>query len=115
MRAVLDAGTHRRSVNIAYDDEVEFEAIRWLHEHGDGGDGRPFALMVSFISPHDPYLAPPGWWERYRDAEIDAPQVPDIPWTNAILTAAATGSSPGATARRSARRTCCACAAPTMR
>ena len=79
MRAVLDAGTHRRSVNIAYDDEVEFEAIRWLHEHGDGGDGRPFALMVSFISPHDPYLAPPGWWERYRDAEIDAPQVPDIP------------------------------------
>ena len=79
MRAVLDSGVHRRSVNVAYDDEVEFEAVRWLHGHADGGDGRPFALTVSFISPHDPYLAPPRWWERYRDVEIDAPRVPDIP------------------------------------
>ena len=79
MHAVLDAGPHRRSVNIAYDDEVEFEAVRWLHEHADGGDGRPFALTVSFISPHDPYLAPPHWWERYRDVEIDPPRVGDIP------------------------------------
>ena len=78
MDAVLDAGPHRRSVNIAYDDEVEFEAVRWLHEHADGADDRPFALTVSFISPHDPYLAPPGWWERYRDVEIDPPRVPDI-------------------------------------
>ena len=79
MRAVLDAGTHRRSVNVAYDDEVEFEAIRWLHEHADQGGGRPFALTVSFFSPHDPYLAPPAWWELYRDAGIDGPRVPDIP------------------------------------
>ena len=79
MHAVLDAGPHRRSVNVAYDDEVEFEAVRWLHEHADGADGRPFALTVSFISPHDPYLAPPYWWEQYRDAEIDPPRVPDVP------------------------------------
>ena len=80
MRAVLDAGVHRRSVNVAFDDEVEFEAVRWLHEHADTGDGRPFALTVSIISPHDPYLAPPGWWDRYRDVEIDPPRVPDIPF-----------------------------------
>ena len=79
MRAVLDAGTHRRSVNVAYDDEVEFEAIRWLHEHADQGGGRPFALTVSFFSPHDPYLAPPAWWELYRGAGIDKPRIPDIP------------------------------------
>ncbi len=79
MHAVLDAGPHRRSVNIAYDDEVEFEAVRWLHEHADSGDERPFALTVSFISPHDPYLAPPRWWEQYRDIEIDPLRVPDIP------------------------------------
>ena len=78
MRAVLDSGVHRRSVNVAYDDEVEFEAIRWLHEHADGGDDRPFALTASFISPHDPYLAPSRWWEQYRDVEIDPPRVPDI-------------------------------------
>ena len=79
MRAVLDSGVHRRSVNVAYDDEVEFEAVRWLHEHADDGDGRPFALTVSFISPHDPYLAPPRWWEEYRDVEIDPPRVADLP------------------------------------
>ena len=79
MRAVLDAGPHRRSVNVAYDDEVEFEAVRWLHEHADSGDERPFALTVSFFSPHDPYLAPLPWWERYRDVEIDPPRVADIP------------------------------------
>ena len=79
MSRVLDAGPHRRSVNVAYDDEAEFEAVRWLHEHADGGDDRPFALTVSFISPHDPYLAPPRWWERYRDVEIDMPRVADIP------------------------------------
>ena len=79
MRAVLDAGPHRRSVNVAFDDEVEFEAVRWLHDHADSGDGRPFALTVSFMSPHDPYLAPPYWWEEYRDVDIDPPRVGDIP------------------------------------
>ena len=79
MDPVLDAGQHRRSVNIAYDDEVEFEAVRWLHEQADGDDDRPFALTVSFISPHDPYLAPPRWWERYSDVEVDPPRVGDIP------------------------------------
>ncbi len=79
MRAVLDAGPHRRSVNVAFDDEVEFEAVRWLHDHADSGDGRPFALTVSFMSPHDPYLPPHAWWERYRDVEIDPPRVGDMP------------------------------------
>ena len=79
MRAVLDAGPHRRSVNVAYDNETGFEAVRWLHEHADSGDGRPFALTVSFFSPHDPYLPPPVWWEKYNDVEIDPPRVGDIP------------------------------------
>ena len=78
MSRVLDVGPHQRSVNVAYDDEAEFEAVRWLHEHADGGDDRPFALTVSFISPHDPYLAPPRWWEGYDDVEIDMPRVADI-------------------------------------
>ncbi|MYF86534.1 MAG: sulfatase-like hydrolase/transferase [Rhodospirillaceae bacterium] len=79
MRAVLDAGPHPRSVNVAYDDETEFEAVRWLHDRADSGDGRPFALTVSFMSPHDPYLAPPRWWDEYHDVEIDPPRVGDIP------------------------------------
>ena len=78
MRAVLDAGPARRSVNTEYDEEVAVEACRWLHDHADRDD-RPFFLAVSFISPHDPYLAPPSHWDLYRDEEIDAPRVGDIP------------------------------------
>ena len=79
MRAVLDAGVWRRSVNIQYDDEVHNETIRWLHDYADAKESRPFFLTTSFISPHDPYLAPEAYWERYRDQDIDAPRVGDIP------------------------------------
>ena len=87
MSRVLDVGPHRRSVNVAYDDEAEFEAVRWLHEHADGDDDRPFALTVSFISPHDPYLAPPRWWEEYADVEIDPPRVAEHRASSARATA----------------------------
>jgi choline-sulfatase len=80
MRAVLDAGPWRRSVNTNYDEEVTVEACRWLHDHADRGDGKPFFLATSFISPHDPYLAPPSHWDLYSDDEIDDPRVGDIPF-----------------------------------
>ena len=79
MRAVLDAGPWRRSVNTSYDEKVAVEACRWLHDHADRGSGKPFCLAASFISPHDPYLAPPSHWDLYTDDEIDDPKVGDIP------------------------------------
>lgn len=79
MRAVLDAGPWRRSVNTRYDEEVATEACRWLHDHADRDDGKPFFLATSFIGPHDPYLAPPSHWALYTDDEIDDPRVGDIP------------------------------------
>ena len=79
MRAVLGAGPWRRSVNTSYDEDVSVAACRWLHDHADLDDGRPFFLATSFISPHDPYLAPPPHWDRYRDDEIDDPRVGEIP------------------------------------
>ncbi|MBC6439546.1 MAG: choline-sulfatase [Rhodospirillales bacterium] len=79
MRALLDAGPWRRSVNVKYDEEVTVEACRWLHDHADRGDDSPFFLATSFISPHDPYLAPPNHWDLYTDDEIDEPRVGDIP------------------------------------
>ncbi len=78
MRAVLDAGPWRRSVNIDYDEEVTVEACRWLHDHADRHDNKPFFLTASFISPHDPYLAPDAYWGMYTDNEIDDPRVPDM-------------------------------------
>ena len=46
---------------------------------GDRRNSKSSALTVSFISPHDPYLPPPRWWEGYGDVEIDLPGVADIP------------------------------------
>ena len=37
------------------------------------GNKSPFALVASFIHPHDPYVARPEWWNLYSDDEIDMP------------------------------------------
>ena len=77
MRGILDAGPFRRSVNTDYDQEVAVEAARWLQDHADVAGDRPFFLDASFISPHDPYLAPQRYWDAYDGVEIDDPIVAD--------------------------------------
>jgi len=37
------------------------------------GNDAPFALVASFIHPHDPYVARPEWWDLYSDDEIELP------------------------------------------
>ena len=78
MGGILDAGPFRRSVNTDYDREVAVEAARWLHDHADVAGDRPFFLAASFISPHDPYLAPQDYWDKYEGVEIDDPTVGDL-------------------------------------
>lgn len=79
MNPVKTAGTAPRSVNTEFDTEVAVEAVRWLHDHHERHSDRPFFLAASFISPHDPYLAPPAAWRLYDGVEIDPPAVGDIP------------------------------------
>ena len=61
---------------IDYDDEALFDAKRYLFDHARGDRSRPFALAVSFIQPHDPYLCRPERWSLYRDEDIDLPVTP---------------------------------------
>ena len=79
MRAVIDAGSGSENPNLDYDEEVTRQAVRWLHDHSEQRRDQPFFLATSFISPHDPYVAPPEYWARYSDEDIDAPRVPEIP------------------------------------
>jgi len=37
----------------------------------------PFAMVVSFIHPHDPYVARPEWWNLYDHDAIDMPASPN--------------------------------------
>ncbi len=78
MLSVTEAGPYDRSLEIEYDEDVGFQAERWIYAAVRGNDARPFMLTVSFMHPHDPYLAPREHWERYRADDIDMPAVPWI-------------------------------------
>ncbi|MEM7471714.1 MAG: choline-sulfatase [Pseudomonadota bacterium] len=76
MQTVKDSGEAIATYQIDYDDEVGFAARRWLIDRArnrSGGDETPFALVASFIHPHDPYVARPEWWNLYTDDDVDMP------------------------------------------
>jgi len=78
LASVVDAGPYDHSLAMAYDEEAAGQAVRWLYEAAGGTDERPFLLTVSFMHPHDPYLARREFWDLYEDDAIDLPQVPHI-------------------------------------
>ena len=78
MQTVKESGVAQATFQIDYDDEVEFAAKRWLVNFARDkaqGNAAPFALVASFIHPHDPYVARPEWWELYSDDEIEMPSL----------------------------------------
>lgn len=79
MRAVIDSGSCLRSLQIDYDDEVEFFAIQKLFDLRRFTDKHPFFLTVSFTHPHSPFIAQQNYWDRYKHEDIDMPIVPPIP------------------------------------
>ncbi|TCL08809.1 choline-sulfatase [Shimia isoporae] len=82
MQTVKESGVAQATYQIDYDDEVGFAAKRWLFDEArrrGAGDDRPFALVASFIHPHDPYVARPEWWNLYSNEDVDLPAfVPPI-------------------------------------
>ncbi len=79
MLSVTQAGPVARSNQIDFDEEVAFHARRKLYDLARYGDGRPFAMVVSFTHPHDPYAIRHEYWERYRAEDIDPPATPALP------------------------------------
>lgn len=62
-----------------YDIRNRDNAIRWLHEHQH--DTQPWALFLSFVTPHPPWFAPTDTYERYAHADIRLPpQWQDSSW-----------------------------------
>ena len=78
MQNVIEAGPCARSLQIDYDNEVTYQATRWLYDQARKRDDQPFMLTVSFTSPHDPYVAEPEFWNLYTDSEIDLPEIGPI-------------------------------------
>ncbi len=76
MQTVKESGLAHATFQIDYDNEVGFAAKRWLFDAARDkalGQDAPFAMVASFIHPHDPYVARPEWWNLYSDDEIDMP------------------------------------------
>src|SRR6185503_16108972 len=79
MESVVRPGVSAASMQVDYDDEVCFHAVRALYDHARTRRGDPFFLVASFTHPHDPWELPARWWERYDPDDIDLPAVPPIP------------------------------------
>lgn len=76
MQTVKESGMAHATFQIDYDDEVGFAARRWLFDYArdkSQGSNAPFAMVASFIHPHDPYVARPEWWNLYEDEDIAMP------------------------------------------
>ena len=78
MDSVLQAGSCVRTNQIDFDDEVVTAARQKLFDLARSSDRRPFCLVVSMTHPHDPYVVPQAYWDRYRDEDITPPQVSDL-------------------------------------
>ncbi|MDJ0955687.1 MAG: choline-sulfatase [Arenicellales bacterium] len=78
---VVEAGTCLRSNNLDYDDEVTFQAKRYIYDKARDQTTRPFCLVVSYIHPHDPYITRPQYWDLYDDSDVNLPEVgyDDVP------------------------------------
>ncbi len=79
MSAVVDAGICTRSLQLDYDEMVEFNGIQKIHDLARFNDDKPFFLTVSFTHPHSPYITTEEYWNRYDHDDIDLPAVPAIP------------------------------------
>lgn len=78
MRAVVDSGVCTRSLQIDYDEEVEYASTQKLHDLARYNTDSPFLLWVSFTHPHSPYVTTPEYWDRYQHDQIDMPTVREL-------------------------------------
>jgi choline-sulfatase len=83
MESVLSPGVCAASMQLDYDDEVAFRAVRRIFDHTRTGAREPFFLVVSFSHPHDPWEVRRPYWDRYDRDTIDPPAVPAIPLSEA--------------------------------
>jgi len=75
MDSVTQAGPCTRTNQIDFDDDVVFNARQKLFDMARARDKRAFCMVASMTHPHDPYVIPQSYWDRYAAAEIDMPRV----------------------------------------
>jgi choline-sulfatase len=62
------------TTEIEVDDQVEAAALAFLRD--PARKDRPWALNVSFIAPHFPFVVPQRYWDMYPPEDVDLPSIP---------------------------------------
>ena len=75
MDSVIDAGHCVRTNQIDFDEEVVTAARQRLFDIARDPKRRPFCMVVSMTHPHDPYVTPKAYWDRYEGVSIDEPTI----------------------------------------
>lgn len=79
MNGIVEAGPARRTLQEDYDEEVAHCGVQSIYDLARrGAHAGPWAQVVSFTSPHTPFVAAQQYWDRYDPDEIDMPTVPAL-------------------------------------
>lgn len=76
MAPVIESGPCIRTLQMDYDDEVEYHSVQALYDLARKRDDKPFMLTVSFTHPHSPFVINQAYWDLYDHDAIDLPAVP---------------------------------------
>ncbi len=83
MESVLEAGPCETALQLDFDDEVAFRAVRHLRDLARSPSDDPFCFVVSFTNPHDPWEVRARHWDLYDQQSVELPQVGLVPWESA--------------------------------
>lgn len=76
---VKEAGPTTWNYQLEHDEDVHFHSLqrlRRLARQRDQSANQPWFLCVSYTQPHDPYVAPPAYWNRYENVDFAMPEEP---------------------------------------
>ena len=79
MAPVIESGPCVRTMQMDFDDEVEYYGTQEIYDIARRPKDKPFFLTVSFTQPHSPFVIGEEYWRRYDGAKIPLPTTPDIP------------------------------------
>lgn len=79
VNGVKNSGISERTVQMDFDEDVGFHGVRKIHDYARSDDERPFCLVCSFTHPHDPFVVPQEYWDRYDHKDIDMPEIGRCP------------------------------------
>jgi choline-sulfatase len=81
MNGVVESGPAARTLQEDYDEEVAHCGVQSIYDLARRGpDAKPWFQVVSFTSPHTPFVAGHQYWDRYDPSEIDMPDVDRLPF-----------------------------------